>query len=171
MVGNRSRNLALGLSLGWMQQGAAFGGRPLHELTADLERIRNHASADGYSGFGGYVDAALTKLNTGQPPANIVPEITALIGVFQGASSGQAAQALNVGINLGWLQQGARAGNRAVPTAIQDLDRVKQHAPLAGYHNFQPYVDAALSKLRAGQAITAILGDVTATIGVLQGQN
>jgi hypothetical protein len=172
VTGNRPQNLALGINLGWIQQGAAFGGLPINEMTGDLERIRNHAGLAGYTGFSGYIDVALNKLNSGQPPTNIIPEINALVGLFQGGSSGQASQALSLGINLGWLQQGARAGNRQISLAIDDLNRVKQHAPLAGYTgSFAVYVDAALSKLRSNQPITAILGDVTALIGVFQGES
>jgi hypothetical protein len=171
VTGNRAQNLALGINLGWIQQGAAYGGRPIHEMTADLERIRNHAGLAGYTGFSGYVDVALSKLNTAQPPASVIPEINALIGAFQGASSGQAAQALSLGINLGWLQQGARAANRPVSLAIDDLGRVSQHAPLAGYSGYGGYVEAALSKLRSSQPVSAVFGDVTTLIGLLQSQD
>jgi hypothetical protein len=170
VTGNRAQNLALGINLGWIQQGAAYGGRPVQEMTADLERIRNHAGLAGYTGFSGYIDVALSKLNTPLPPANIIPEIDALVGTFQGAAQGQAAQALSLGINLGWLQQGARAANRPVSLAIDDLGRVKQHASLAGYSGYEGYVGAALSKLGSGQPISAIGGDVTTLIGLLQSQ-
>lgn len=99
--GNRGQNLALGINLGWIQQGAAYGGRPIHEMTADLERIRNHALLAGYQQFSSYVDVALSKLNTAQPASSIIPEINALVGLFQGSATGQAAQALALGINLG----------------------------------------------------------------------
>jgi hypothetical protein len=168
--GNRAQNLNLGINLGWVQQGAAFGGRPVQELTADMERIRDHAGLAGYTGFASYVDVALSKLNTLQPPASIVPEIDALIGTFQGDSAGVAAQALSLGINLGWLQQGARAGNRPVALAMDDLGRVSQHAQLAGYGSYPVYVSAALAKLRAGQPINAIYGDIATLIGLLQSQ-
>lgn len=171
VTGNRALTLGLGINLGWIQQGAAFGGRPTHELAADLVRIRDTAAAAGYSGFQGYVDAAHKKLSAGQPPANIVPEINALIGVFQGGASGHAAAALNLGICLGWLQQGARAGNRPAPQAAADLSAVKQHAALAGYQGFEAYADAALAKLGSGQPVGAILADVTALIGLFQGQS
>lgn len=170
VIGNRAQNLALGVNLGWIQQGAAYGGRPISEMTADLERIRNHAGLAGYTGFSGYIDVALSKLNSGQLPTSVIPEINALVGTFQGGSSGQAAQALSLGINLGWLQQGARAGNRPVSQAVDDLNRVKQHAPLAGYSTYEGYVEAALSKLQSGQPISAIGGDVTTLISLFQGQ-
>jgi hypothetical protein len=36
---SRVVNLNLGLNLGWLQQGAGFGGRPINEMTQDLERV------------------------------------------------------------------------------------------------------------------------------------
>lgn len=68
---NRAQNLSLGINLGWLQQGAGFGGRPAQEMTADLERVRNHAGAVGYGNYNGYVDIALSKLHSGQPPNNV----------------------------------------------------------------------------------------------------
>jgi hypothetical protein len=173
MAGNRAENLALGINLGWIQQGAAFGGRPRHELTADLERVRSHAHADGYAGFEAYLDAALRKLNEGQPPANIISgEINPLIGFFQGvATSHSVAQALNVGIALGWLQQGARANNRLVSLAISDLNNISVQAPLAGYHGHEASISAALSKLASGQPISTILNEVSTVITIFQSQN
>jgi hypothetical protein len=170
VTGNRAQNLALGINLGWIQQGAAYGGRPISEMTADLERIRNHAGVAGYNNFSGYIDVALSKLTSGQPGTNIIPEINALIGIFQGEASGQAAQALSLGINLGWLEQGARANNRPTSLAIDDLNRILQHGLPAGYHGYEGYVEAALSKLRSGQPISAIGSDVTTLIGIFQGQ-
>ena len=170
VTGNRAWNLALGLNLGWLQQGAGFGGRPVHEMTADLERIRLSAGHAGYSQFNSYVDVALTKLNTNQPPASVLPEVEALSGLFQGGSAGQAAEALGVGIRCGWVQQGARAGNRPVPMAIDDLGWIRNHAGLAGYRGFEGPVETALAKLRTGAPIGTILQDSTALVGLFQGQ-
>lgn len=165
----RPQNLALGLSLGWIQQGAAFGGRLNTEMTADLANIRQYASRIGYHGYTGYVDAALATLHAGQPATAITDEISALIGLFQGQAQGQPAAALNLGIVLGWLQQGARANTRPITKAINDLGYVRVHAQLAGYHGYESYVQPALGKLTTGQPVSAILGDVTALIGLFQG--
>ncbi len=166
----RAQNLALGLNLGWLQQGAVYGGRPIVEMTADLENIRHYAASAGYHGYAGYVDAALAKLQAGQPPAAIISEINTLAGLFQGQAQGQSAAALNLGINLGWLQQGARANNRPVSMAIADLGRVSLYAQQAGYHGYASYVQPTLGKLTSGQPVSATLGDITALIGLLQGE-
>lgn len=165
----RAQNLALGLNLGWIQQGAAYGGRPTPEMTADLGHIRQYAASVGYHGYTGYVDAALATLQAGQPATTIIDEISALIGLFQGQAQGQTAAALNLGIVLGWLQQGARANNRPVSMAINDLGNVRIHAQLAWYHGHENYVQPALGKLTSGQPVSAILGDITALIGLFQG--
>jgi hypothetical protein len=57
----RGVNLSLGINLGWLQQGAAFGGRPINEMTADLERVRASAAAAGYTGDGALIDNARRK--------------------------------------------------------------------------------------------------------------
>jgi hypothetical protein len=168
---NRGQNLALGINLGWIQQGAAYGGRPIQEMTADLERIRNHALLAGYQNYSSFVDVALNKLNLGQPAASVIPEVNNLIGIFQGSSTGQAAQALALGINLGWLQQGARAGNRPVNLALEDLKRAREHARLANYQNYDGYIANAEAKLRSTQQIRSISGELETVIGVLQSQN
>lgn len=168
--GNRAQNLLLGINLGWIQQGAAYGGRPIREMTADLERIRNHALLAGYQDYSSFVDVALNKLNLNQPPGSIIPEVNNLVGIFQGFSTGIAAQALALGINLGWLQQGARAGNRPVNLALDDLKRAREHARLANYQNYEGYIANAESKLRSSQQIRSISGELETVIGILQSQ-
>lgn len=172
MVSNfRAEVLSLGINLGWLQQGAQFGGRPIAQMTADLERVRGHATRAGYSDFAGTINAALSQLGPTQPPSNVLDEVTLLISHFQNQSTGQAAQALALGINLGWLQQGASANNRPVSLATADLERVRTHAGLAGYTNYSGFVDVALSRLTGGQQVASILGEVTALIGLFQGQS
>jgi hypothetical protein len=168
--GHRPQVLALGINLGWLQQGAGFGGRQLQELTADLERIRNYAGQAGYAGYDTTIDTALTKLTTGQPPASVNPEARALIERFQRGASGKAAQALSLGIILGWLQQGARAGNRTLEAVLADLRRLRDHARLAGYEGGEAQLESIDEKLNRREAIGNLLPDVTALISHYQGQ-
>jgi hypothetical protein len=170
-MSNRANNLSLGVNLGWLQQGAAFGGRPINEMTADLERVRSQAGVCGYANFSGYVDVALTELNSGQPANSVLGEVTALTGLFQGQASGPEAAALSLGIVLGWLQQGARANNRLVRLATADLQAARMHAENAGYSDFHGYIDNALTELNIGQPVRSIMNEVTALIWLLQGQD
>jgi hypothetical protein len=167
---NRAQNLALGINLGWFQQGAAYGGRPVGEMMADLEHIGQYGASLGYSSDSGDINTALAKLQAHHPPTAVIGESNSLVSHFQGQAQGQAGAALSLGINLGWLQQGARANNRPVSLAMADLGRVSLHAQQAAYHGYEGYVNAALQRLMASQPVSAILGDVTALIGFFQGQ-
>ncbi|MCA1575672.1 MAG: hypothetical protein LC770_14330 [Acidobacteria bacterium] len=113
-MSSRLNNFNLGANLGWLQQGAAFGGRPINEMTADLQRVRATAATAAYTGYDGFVASALTELNSSQSPNSALDKISDLITLFQGQASGTNAAALSLGIVLGWLQQGARANNRPV---------------------------------------------------------
>lgn len=163
-------NFNLGVNLGWLQQGAGFGGRPINEMTADLERVRVSAATAGYSGYDGYVNNARRELTSGQPPSSALDEISNLIRLFQGQARGIENAALNLGIVLGWLQQGARANNRPISTATADLESARTHAANAQYNNYEGYINNALTKLSSGQPVSSILLEITALIGLFQGQ-
>ena len=82
VTGNREQCLALGVNLGWAQQGAAFGGRPARMLAEDLERVRSHAGAAGYRNFDGMVAAAMSEIRANQN-LNAATRINALINFLQ----------------------------------------------------------------------------------------
>jgi hypothetical protein len=165
---SRLHNFNLGANLGWLQQGAAFGGRPVNEMTADLQRVRATAATLSYTGYDGLVASALSELSPS--PSAAVNAISALINLFQGQASGTNAAALNLGIALGWLQQGARANNRPVATATSDLESARTHAANAGYNSYDGYINNALTKLSSGQPVSSILVEATALIGLFQGE-
>ncbi len=167
---DRAVNLGLGLNLGWLQQGAAFGGRAVAEMTADLERVRGAAAAAGYTGYQGTVDRARSQLSSGQPPSSALDEVSTLIVLFQDQAQGAGAAALSLGIVLGWLQQGSRANNRPVAMTTADLESVRTHATNAGYTSFDGYIGNASTKLLGGQPVSSILLEVTALIGLFQGE-
>jgi hypothetical protein len=160
--------LALGVNLGWCQQGAAFGGRERHMLTADLERIRNHAGAAGFTGFTNFADTAVTKLDRMQPLANIIPEVNGLIALCQGSAAGIALQTLDLGLRLGLAGQGELAGTR--PQAADDLNAAQLHAHAAGYRGFEGMLAAALARVRAGQGLNAA-NEINDLIEFLQKQH
>ena len=133
---NRAVNFNLGVNLGWLQQGSAFGGRPIPEMTADLERVRASAAAAAYSGYEASINSARALLTSTQNPNSALSDISALITLVQRETSGVSAAALNLGIVLGWLQQGARANNRPVAMATADLESARTHASNAQYHSY-----------------------------------
>lgn len=163
-------NFNLGVNLGWLQQGAGFGGRPVNEMTADLEQVRASAATAGYAGYEALVNNALRELTSGQPPGSALDEISNLIRLFQGQAHGIDAAALNLGIVLGWLQQGARANNRPIPMATADLGSARTHAANGQYNSYDGYINNALTKLSSGQPVSSILLEITALIGLFQGQ-
>ena len=167
---SRVVNFHLGVNLGWLQQGAGFGGRPINEMTQDLERVRASAGTAGYTGYGPVVDNARLKLTSGQPPSSALSEISDLIRLFQGQTRSIDAAALNLGIVLGWLQQGARANNRPTSMATADLESARTHALNAQYSSYDGYINNALTKLSSGQPASSILVETTALIGLFQGQ-
>lgn len=169
-MSSRLNNFNLGVNLGWLQQGAAFGGRPINEMTADLERVRTTAATLAYSGYGGLVTTALAELNSGQPASSALDQISNLIRLFQDQTSGANAAALSLGIALGWLQQGARANNRPVPMATSDLEAARANAATANYVKYDGYISNALTKLSSGLPVSSILGEATALIGLFQGE-
>ena len=168
-MSSRLDNFNLGVNLGWLQQGAAFGGRPIHEMTADLQRVRATAATAAYAAYDGLVATAAGKLNSGQSANSALQEISELIRIFQSQASGPNAYALTLGIVLGWLQQGARANNRLVSLATGDLESARGHARSAGYNSYDGYINDALTKLASGQPIHSIEGEATALIGLFQG--
>jgi hypothetical protein len=109
-------------------------------------------------------------LTSGQPPSSALNEISDLIGLFQGQAHGIDAAALNLGIVLGWLQQGARANNRPISMATADLESARTHAVNAQYNSHDGYINNALTKLSSGQPVSSILVEITALIGLFQGQ-
>ena len=163
-------NFNLGVNLGWLQQGAGFGGRPINEMTADLERTRASAATAGYTGHDALIDNARRELTSGQPPNSALDEVSNLIRLFQGQARGIDAAALNLGIVLGWLQQGARANNRPLPMATADLESARTHASNGRYNSYDGYINNALTKLSSGQPVSSILVEITALIGLFQGQ-
>jgi len=167
---NRAVNFNLGVNLGWLQQGSAFGGRPISEMTADLERVRATAANAGYSSYEALVNNARSQLNSSQQANSALDEIIALIILFQGQAEGLGAAALNLGIVLGWLQQGAQANNRPVSMATANLESARTHAANAKYHSHDGYINNAFTKLSSGQPVSSILGEITALIGLFQGQ-
>lgn len=169
-MSSRLNNFNLGVNLGWLQQGAAFGGRPINEMTADLQRVRATAATAAYTGYDGFVASAVRELNSSQSANNTLDEISDLIKLFQGQASGTNAAALSLGIVLGWLQQGARANNRPVSLATGDLESARGHATNAGYNSYDGYINNALTKLSSGQPVRSIEVEATALIGLFQGQ-
>jgi hypothetical protein len=167
---NREQCLALGVNLGWAQQGAGFGGRPARLLGEDLERVRGHAGAAGFTNFTSFVDIALTKLNQFQPVASIVPEVNGLIATFQSSSSGIALQSLDLGIRLGTVGQGTLASTRPLNLALDDLKAAELHAHAVGFKNFEGLVATAMSQIRAGQNLNAA-NEINALINFLQAQH
>jgi len=163
-------NFNLGVNLGWLQQGAGFGGRPINEMTADLERTRGSAATAAYIGYDALIDNARRELTSGHPPSSALDEISTLIRLFQGQARGIDAAALNLGIVLGWLQQGARANNRQISMATADLESARTHAANAQYNSYDGYINNALAKLSSGQPVSSILVEITALISLFQGQ-
>ncbi len=168
---SRVVNFNLGVNLGWLQQGAGFGGRPIPEMTADLERVRGSAATAGYTGYQALIDNARRALSSGQPPGSVLDEISNLIRLFQGQAHGIDSEALNLGIVLGWLQQGARADNRPISMATADLESARTHALNAQYKNYDNYINNALAKLLSGQRLSSILlVEINPLIDLLQAE-
>ena len=169
-MSSRLDNFNLGVNLGWLQQGAAFGGRPINEMTADLQRVRTTAATAAYAGYDGLVASAVSKLNSSQSANSALQEISDLIRLFQSQASGANAYALSLGIVLGWLQQGARANNRPLSLATSDLESARGHAGSAGYNSYDGFINNALTKLSSGQPVRSIEVEATALIGLFQGE-
>jgi hypothetical protein len=170
MPANRGVNFNLGVNLGWLQQGAGFGGRPINEMTADVQRVRASAANAGYTGFEALVNDARSRLTASQQASTALNDISALITLFQNQAQGIGAAALNLGIVMGWLQQGARANNRPVSLATADLESARTHAANAQYQSYGEYISNAITKLSSGQPVSSILVEATALIGLFQGE-
>lgn len=167
---NRAVNFNLGANLGWLQQGSAFGGRKITEMTDDLGVVRATASKAGYTGYEALVNNARSQLISTQQPNSALDEISALIRLFQGQAQGIGAAALNLGIVMGWLQQGARANNRPIALATTDLVSARTHAANAKYHSYDQYISNASTKLASAEPVSAILVESTALVGLFQVQ-
>jgi hypothetical protein len=163
-------NLNLGINLGWLQQAANSGGRQIAEMTADLERVRGSAAAVGYTGYDPLIDTARGKLTSSQLPSSAFDQISDLIRLFQAQARGIDADALSLGIVLGWLQQGARANNRLISLATADLESARNHAANSQYNSYNDYIDQALAKLLSGQPIKSISVEIEILIRLFQGQ-
>jgi len=170
VTGNREQCLALGVNLGWAQQGAAFGGRPVRMIAEDIERVRNHAGAAGFTNFTSFVDIAITKLNQFQPVGNIIPEVNGLIATFQGESSGIALQTLDLGIRLGTAGQGVLASTRPLNLALDDLNAALLHGHAAGYRGFEGLIATVRGQIQSGQNLNAA-NEINALINFLQAQH
>jgi hypothetical protein len=167
---NRVLHLNLGMVLGWQQQGAAFGGRPVPYMIEGFDMIAATAVQGGYSGYESAVALALKKLRAGQKPSAVLPEINGLVVFFQ-QHAGAYVAALNLGLVLGWLQEGARANSRPVSMAIADLKNIPATAAAAGYQGYEGWVSTMLGMLQQGFQVKDIVLQVTALIGLLQGQD
>lgn len=165
----RVHNLNLGINLGWLQQGAMYGGRPVKEMTADLERVRGAAAQIGYAGHDGGIDAALGQLFAADVPSRIIDEVSELIGMFA-AQAGPNAAALRLGILVGILQQGARGQNRPEAMAIADFEAARAHAVSAGYTGHDALINQSLAKLRGGQPLAVLGREIASLADLLQKQ-
>ena len=167
---SRVVNLGLGINLGWLQQAANSGGRQIAEMTADLERVRGSAAAAGYTGYDPLIDTARRKLTSSQLPSSALDEISDLIRLFQAQARAIDADALSLGIILGWLQQGARANNRLISLATADLESARNYAANCQYNSYNDDINKALAKLLSGQQLSSISGEIAALILLFQGQ-
>jgi hypothetical protein len=142
------------------------------EMTADLERTRSSAATAGYKDYGELIDNARRELTAGQPVNSASDEIKQLIELFQGQAQARGSDAapLNLGIVLGWLQQGARANNRLLSLVTADLESVRTHAVNAQYQGYDSFINNAATKLSVGQPVSSILGEITGLIGYFLGQ-
>jgi hypothetical protein len=162
----------LGVNLGWLQQGAEFGDRPISLMAADLERVRATAANAMYTDnqSAALITAAQRKLELSQRGEGVLAVIIDLITMFHSQVEGIVAAALSLGVVLGRLQQGALANHFPLSLATSNLELARTHASRAGYHSYNGFVDNALTKLFSGQSIIAILLEVTHLIGLFQGQ-
>jgi peptidoglycan hydrolase-like protein with peptidoglycan-binding domain len=78
--------LSLGISLGWLQQGAAAGSRLVPETVEGLNYVRLHAPNAGFTGYEPSVSSALQMLQSTQDVRRILPIVTQLITFLQNQS-------------------------------------------------------------------------------------
>ena len=76
--------LALGIVLGWLQQGADKNNRPLDLARKDLVDARLHAPNAGYLAYAPYLDGMKALLDAGHPVKALLVPVTALISLLQG---------------------------------------------------------------------------------------
>jgi len=166
---SRSVYLSLGVNLGWLQQGAKFGGLPIIYMTADLERVRAHAESTGYQ-VADLITSAQQKLESNQRADSILDIIDDLVAMLPAQAAGIGCHALSLGIALGYLQQGAVANNLPISLATALLESARAQATKARYHSYDGFVGNALNKLLSGQPISSITLEVTHLLGLFQGQ-
>jgi hypothetical protein len=78
---------------------------------------------------------------------------------------------LNLGLNLGWLQQGAAfTPYRLIAEMTADLERVRSTAVTAGYTGHDALVNSALKKLLSGQPANDALDEISDLIRLFQRQ-
>lgn len=165
----RAVHLSLGVNLGWLQQGAEFGGYPISSMTADLERVRAHASDAGYQ-VTDLIASAQNKLDATQRAESILDVVNHLVATLLEQAEDIGAAALRLGFALGRLQQGAMGNNLPISLATSILESSRAQASKARYQSYNGFVDIALSKLSSGQPASSISHEVTHLIGLFQGQ-
>jgi len=171
LEGNRVVSFNLGVNLGWLQQGSQFGGRPVIEMAAALERVKaTAASARNSDRAMELIVTAQEKLEASQQPASLQDTIDDLILYFKHDARGRNIVALDLGVVLGRLQQGASANNLPSSLAASCLESARTLASRAHYHSYNGFVDNALTKLSSGQPISSICLEVTHLMGLFQGQ-
>jgi hypothetical protein len=158
----------LGVNLGWLHQGSKFGGRPISFMAADLERVRAARYTDNEATA--LITRAQVELQSGQRTESILDGISNLITLFLSQSEGKAEAALNLGIVLGCLQQGAIANNLPSSLATSNLESARVHASMAGYHSYNGFLDNAFTKLSSGHPVSSISPEITHLMGLFQGQ-
>jgi serine protease len=94
-----------------------------------------------------------------------------LLSALRGEPSKLRVVNLNLGLNLGWLQQGAAfKPYRLIPEMTADLERVRSTAATAGYAGYNALVDNALRKLLSGQPANNALAEINDLIRLFQRQ-
>jgi serine protease len=94
-----------------------------------------------------------------------------LLSALRGEPSTLRVVNLNLGLNLGWLQQGAAfKPYRPIPEMTADLERVRATAATAGYAGYNALVDNALRKLLSGQPANNALAEINDLIRLFQRQ-
>jgi serine protease len=94
-----------------------------------------------------------------------------LLSALRGEPSTLRVHNLNLGLNLGWLQQGAAfTPYRLIAEMTADLERVRSTAVTAGYTGHDALVNSALKKLLSGQPANDALDEISDLIRLFQRQ-
>jgi hypothetical protein len=94
-----------------------------------------------------------------------------LLSALRGEPSKLRVVNLNLGLNLGWLQQGAAfKPYRLIPEMTADLERVRSTAVTAGYTGHDALVDNAYTQLISSQQACNALDEISDLIRLFQGQ-